>query len=71
MIWRTGDKVTICCAGCTVPGHVILAAGNGKALMLGFDGILDGHVGMMPVLADDAGEFQSIVTGVAVTLGPQ
>lgn len=68
-IWRTGDKVTIRCAGCTVPGHVILASGNGKSLMLGFDTILDGHVSAMPVLADDAGEFRSIVNGVSVTLG--
>ena len=48
---------------------VVLASENGKALMLEFEAILDGHAGMMPVLRDeDGGRYLSIVTGIEVRL---
>jgi NADH dehydrogenase FAD-containing subunit len=68
IIFQTGDPVTIDCQGRTVPGVVQLASSNGKSLMLKFDAMLDGHVGMMPVLLDDDGVFRSIMSGVAVEL---
>lgn len=67
-IFGTGDAVLIECEGVTVEGVVILASENGKSLMLGFDALLDGYVGMLPVLRDDDGGYRSLVTGVAVTI---
>jgi hypothetical protein len=69
-IFMTGDLVEITCHGAVVPGVVVLASDNGRSLMLAFEAILDGHVGMMPVLLDDAGALRSIANGVAVTLAP-
>lgn len=69
--FQTADPVTIGCQGRTVDGVVQLASSNGKSLMLCFDAMLDGHVGMMPVLLGDDGVFRSIVTGTAVELTPR
>lgn len=65
---KTGDKVEIRHAGTTVEGLIVLASTNGKSLMLSFDAILDGHVGMMPVLQEDDGTYLSIITGKEVLL---
>ena len=67
MSWRQGDRVTITIGSDSAPGEVILASGNGASLMLQFEAILHGHVGMMPVLQEDGG-FHSIVTGEVVEL---
>lgn len=67
---KTGDKVTIVCRGAMhpVPGTVLLASENGKSLALSFDAILDGHLGMMPVLLGDDGLYRSVVTGTEVVI---
>lgn len=69
MIFKTGDAVLIECDGRTAPGIVVFASENGVSLMLGFEAVLSGHAGMMPVLRDDDGDgntFHSIMTGVRV-----
>jgi hypothetical protein len=63
---KRGDKITIEHAGRIVLGMVLLASSNGKSLMLGFDGIIEGHVGSMPVLRDDDGSYRSIMSGCNV-----
>jgi hypothetical protein len=68
--FTTGQKVQIECDGRTLPGSVVFASSNGKSLMLGFDAMLAGHLGMMPVLRDDDGIYHSIMTDVSVTLKP-
>jgi hypothetical protein len=50
---KTGDKVWIRFEDRSVPGEIILASDNGRSLMLGFEAIIDGHVGRMPVLMID------------------
>jgi hypothetical protein len=65
---RKGDEVQIRCTGKSITGTVLMASSNGKSLMLGFEAIIDGHVGMMPVLQDDDGTYHSIVTGIQVEL---
>jgi hypothetical protein len=65
---KRGDRVIIECDGKTVPGIVLLASENDKSLMLSFDALIDGHVGMMPVLQNDDGEYRSIMTDVLVKL---
>jgi hypothetical protein len=65
---KTGDKVEIKHGDTTVDGLVVLASSNGKSLMLSFEAILSGHVGMMPVLQADDGVYRSIITGEEVSL---
>lgn len=67
--YARGDRVWIECGGLTIAGIVILASENGKSLMLGFDGVLDGkHAGMCPVLRCDDGVYRSIINSVEVCL---
>jgi hypothetical protein len=66
--FRTGERVRIKCNGRHVAGEVLLASGNGVSLMLSFDAMLEGHVGLMPVIRDDAGRYRSIVNDVEVEL---
>lgn len=68
MKWKRGAHVRITCGTETLLGMVMLASDNGNSLMLGFDGILDGHVGWMPVLRDDDGTYRSIVNDVEVSI---
>lgn len=65
---KTGDSVLIECDGRKVKGDVLLASGNGKSLMLSFEAILDGCVGMMPVSRDDDGKYSALMTGSPVVL---
>jgi hypothetical protein len=67
-IFKTGQRVLIECDGHTVPGTVILGSSNGRSLMLGFEGLVDGHLGMMPVLQDDAGEYRALMSNTPVIL---
>ncbi|CAJ5555246.1 Uncharacterised protein [Burkholderia pseudomallei] len=60
---RTGEPVRIKCEGKSLAGTVILASSNGRSLLLAFEGILAGHVCRMPVLRDEDGRYQSIVSG--------
>jgi hypothetical protein len=63
---RTGDPVIITYEGRTVSGHVILASPNGKSLMLEFEAILGGFVGMMPVLEREDGDYHDLLSGNVV-----
>lgn len=67
-LFRTGDAVWIECAGVRAAGTVELASTNGKSLMLAFDALIDGHLGMMPVLQDDDGVFRSLVTDSEISI---
>ena len=68
MAWRTGDQVHIVLDGVLVDGVVTLASPNGRSLMLAFNAVLGGHVGMMPVLQHDDGVFRSLVSEAVVEL---
>lgn len=68
--FKTGDAIDIFVPGAlaSLRGYVKLASANGKSLVLVFEGILDGHLGMMPVLLGDDGVYRSIVTGCKARL---
>ena len=68
---KTGDLVTIECEGRTVDGWIILASKNGASLMLGFEAMLGGHVGMMPVLRDKGDRYHSIMDLTEVIVRPR
>lgn len=67
-MWKNGDEVLIEYEGRSVPGWIILASPNSVSLMLGFEAMLGGHVGMMPVLRHDDGVYRSIISEEAVRL---
>jgi hypothetical protein len=64
--FKRNDRVQIECDGQAVSGLVMLASENGKSLMLGFDGMLDGCLGMLPVLMGNDGKFYALMTGTLV-----
>jgi hypothetical protein len=66
---KSGDRVWIGCDDRTVEGTVLLASENGNSLMLGFEAVLSGHVGMMPVLLEN-GVYRSVVSGAVVAVVP-
>jgi len=68
-IFRQNDEVMIGREGIHVIGHVTLASSNGLSLMLCFQAMLGGYVGMMPVLFE-GGEFRDLIEGKPVTLRP-
>ena len=65
------DRISITCDGQTIVGVILLASSNGKSLVLGFDAVIDGHVGMMPVLKGDDGVYRSIVSDIEVNIRRQ
>jgi hypothetical protein len=66
-IWKTGERLRIVYRDRTVEGHVILSSPNGRSLMLGFDALLGGYAGMMPV-SEEQGVFRDLMTKSTVTL---
>lgn len=68
---KTGDKVWIGCEDRFVEGEILLASPNAKSLMLGFEAILCGHVGRMPVIQDPSGGYRSLVGNHAVSVAPR
>lgn len=68
MSLKTGGRVAITFNGRTVHGTITLASPNERSLMLEFAAILDGYVGMMPVLMDDEGVYRDLLTGRVVTV---
>lgn len=47
---KQGDHIEIRCDGRRIDGRVIFGSPNGQSLMISFDAMLRGFVGMMPVL---------------------
>jgi hypothetical protein len=46
----------------------MMASANGLSLMIGFDAMLGGHVGMMPVTMRDGVSGFSIIDGTEVVI---
>jgi hypothetical protein len=61
-----GDAVWI---NADIPGTIMLTSGNG--LVLQFGAIIDGHVGVMPVMLMPEGYYASVLTGHRVTIIPR
>lgn len=68
MIFKTGDVVTATFDGRTVDALVILASANGRSLAISFDAMLGGHVGMMPVLQREDGNYEALITAEPIML---
>lgn len=69
---KKGDRVTATYEGRSIEALVILASSNGRSLIIAWDdGMLGGHVGMMPILQDASGEYSSVIEGKPITLTPK
>ncbi|ARL77585.1 hypothetical protein BOC55_35255 [Burkholderia pseudomallei] len=64
--FQRGDAVWITCGSITVLGTIVLASENNVSLMLGFEAVLEGHIGAMPVFRHQDGIYRSIINDVAV-----
>ena len=63
---KKGDVVVI---NGSIPAFVVLATSQYASLLLSFDGIVDGHVGFMPVMrGNKGGEYISLVNGRRFTV---
>lgn len=68
MTLKKDDLVVIRCGHRVLDGVVLLASANEESLMISFDALLGGHVGMMPVSRQDDGRYRSIVDGTMVSI---
>jgi hypothetical protein len=62
---RKGTKCRIKYDGRSVDAWILLASDNDKSLAVGFDAMIDGHCGMMPLLSEhpESGLYRSVLTG--------
>ena len=67
-LYTKGDAIEVSCEGRTVEGVVIFASANGLSLMIGFEAMLGGHAGMMPVTMRDATSGYSIIDHTEITI---
>lgn len=66
---QAGDPIYLCYEGTETYGSVLLASTNSKSLMLKFEAILGGYVGMMPVLWNDGtSEYLDLIQGQPVVI---
>jgi hypothetical protein len=64
MSMNKGDTVII---NGSIPATVVLVTSQHGSMLLSFDGIVDGHVGMMPVMRSKTG-YISLVNGKRFTV---
>jgi hypothetical protein len=64
---RKHDLIEITHEGRTIDGVVLMASENGKSLMIAFDAMISGHLGMMPLMMDGV-TGQSIIDGTEVII---
>lgn len=65
---KQGDKVYATYNGRTVPAVVTLASPNGRSLVIAFEAMLGGHVGMMPIFQLNDGTYRSLLENEPVEL---
>lgn len=68
---RVGGRVWLTFDGRTTEAIVVLASGNGRSLMLGFDGLLGPYLGMLPIRWDaPRGVYLDLIGARNVTVTP-
>jgi hypothetical protein len=66
--FQRGDAIRITCDGRTVDGVVMLASDNGRSVVISFEALLLGHLGMMPVVQENDGSFSALISGAPVAI---
>lgn len=64
---KRGDPIRLTCQGRTVDATVLIASEDDRSLAVYFDGILDGHVGAMPIVRREGG-YEALLTRTPVTI---
>ncbi len=68
-ILQRGDTVRATYDGNTVDAVVTLASPNGRSLVIAWDdGMLGGHLGVMPIWQEESGAYVSLIEGRPITL---
>jgi len=70
VIFTAGQSVEITCEGRTVEGTMRVTSDNGISLIVEFEALLAGHAGLMALMWAGAGEYRSLINGVAVSVAP-
>ncbi len=71
-VWKKGERAIIHYEGQTIEGVVLLSSPTSGSLALGFDALLGGYAGMMPLLWDvTGGTYRGLACGKSVTLTPK
>lgn len=65
---QRGDFVTLRYQRQSIEAMVMLASENQKSLMLGFNGLIGGHLNAMSVLMDDGGVYRSLMSSRPVII---
>lgn len=64
-----GDLIRVTAFGQTCDAVVSLASANGVSLMIQFDAMLGGYVGMMPVVwNDESAQYEELFRGAAIQI---
>jgi hypothetical protein len=63
-----GDQVRLRYGPIWYPAIVIVASPNGRSLILRFEAIVDGHVGVMPVLQTEDGGYVALMTNEPIII---
>lgn len=58
---KQGDTVILEMEGRTVPAQILIASPNEVSLMVTFDAMLGGYIGMMPLLRDGDGVYRDLL----------
>lgn len=68
--YTKGDAILIDYEGRTVEGEVLMISENQVSAIIGFDAMISGHAGMMPVTRWDKARnvYRSIIDGTEVTI---
>lgn len=66
--FKAGDAIVIGYMERKIDGVIELASANGVSLMLGFDALISGHAGRMPVMLGADGIYRSILDDTEVTV---
>jgi hypothetical protein len=67
-MFRRGDFVWVEQGGSQMKAMVTIASKNGRSLVVMFDGMFAGYVNMMPLLADEQGEYRDLISHSVVTV---
>ena len=70
MTWKRGDFIWVEYEGERKKAMIVLASPCGGSLMVMFDGLCGGFVGMMPLLRDEAGRYHELVRDRIVEVMP-
>ena len=65
-LWKEGQGILLECDGEKWLAEIVMTSKNGVSLMIGFKGMIQGHLNYMPVTYHSRGVYRSIIDGTKV-----